>query len=641
MRGITRLVATGLLLAGSALAASPTPPDAAVARLQADLRQIIARTGWSSAGWGVMAVSLERGDTLFSLNPDSRLAPASTLKLYTTAAALYYLGPDFRYSTYLLTTGPVRDGVLHGDLILYGTGDPGVSDRSIGDAGSAVEELADSLVALGVRQVRGDLVGDDSYFTGQHLGTGWNADDLLSWFAAPSGALSHDENMVSVRVEPGPGPGAPADITTDPDTRGLRLLNRVATVGSGRSLIRFEKTPEGLLVHGQIARGHPGVARTVAVGDPANYTVAAFAAALAERGVSVLGGLGTVSDPGESRVSFATGGAGAYTPPRVLAVHLSPPLAEIVRVTNHWSHNQFAESLLKTVGRVGLGEGSFRGGARAVSYFLECEAGVDSSWLRLLDGSGLSRLDQVTPRSTIHLLGYMAGDPNWEAFRESLPLAARSPRLRRMGGTAAAGNLRAKTGTIHEVSGLAGYVRAAGGETISFVILSNDVPSTWRAKRVEDAIGARLAEFTRPPPSEPEPAPEREDAPEEPAEPPVPEELPGARTHVVGPGDTFEGIARRYGVTVAEIERANPGVDPRRIQIGQEVAVPGARPAPPSADQARPADPDGEPRFHTVRSGDTLDGIARRYGVTVRQLRDANPGVDPARLQIGQEVRVP
>src|SRR5690606_26344585 len=145
------------------------------------------------------------------------LVPASNLKLYSTAAALYFLGPDFRYSTYLLGDGDLRDGVLTGDLILYGTGDPAISGRMLESTTATFDALADSLAALGVREVRGDVVGDGSYFDDAWIGEGWDEDDRMRWYAAPVGALSFAENMVSVRVLPG-GVGEPAQLRTTPET---------------------------------------------------------------------------------------------------------------------------------------------------------------------------------------------------------------------------------------------------------------------------------------------------------------------------------------------------------------------------------------------------------------------------------------
>jgi serine-type D-Ala-D-Ala carboxypeptidase/endopeptidase (penicillin-binding protein 4) len=594
-------------------AAAPLAPE--VLQLRRDLEQTVRSSGSRSAAHSVLVVSLDRGDTLFSVNADLPLAPASNMKLFSTAAALYYLGPNFRYSTFALADGEVRDGALYGDVVLYGTGDPAISSRMLPGALPPLRALADSLVAHGVREIHGDVVGDGSYFDDAWIGEGWREEYRLASYSAPVGALSLAENIVSIRVVPGSAAGQPAEIRTTPSTVGLLVQNRVRTVAGGGSSVRFSYDAEGLVIEGQLARGHPGVARTVTVVDPANFAASAFRNVLEQAGVRVHGRVRTVRTPESSPVGRGTrtaAGDGSAPPPaRVLGSHLSPPLAEIAAVTNHVSQNLFAEALFKTVGRVALGEGSFLSGSRAVQYFLECEQPVDFSTLNFVDGSGLSPLNRLTARATIHLLDLMTRTDVWETFYASLPEAA-SPEggrhsLRgRMGGTPAGRNLRAKTGTISNVSSLSGYVRAANGELLAFGIFVNDVPSTWQAKRMEDAIGARLARFSRATEAEPvEPAPEAD--PEQPA------------------GTEAE--------TGAEAARRPEPSGPERARPAAAPPVPSASPAPPAVAPAT--------RTHRVARGETLDGIARRYGTTVADLQRLNPGVQPRRLQIGQTLRVP
>jgi serine-type D-Ala-D-Ala carboxypeptidase/endopeptidase (penicillin-binding protein 4) len=573
---------------GAAPAEPAPPPDevaASIARLRQDLNAVIARSN-TGAQMGVMVVSLDRGDTLFALNPDTPLAPASNMKLFSTAAALYYLGPEFRYSTYALGTGDVVDGVLHGDLILYGTGDPTMSNRMLSGSVTPIRALADSLRAHGITAVQGDVVGDGSYFDSEWLGRGWNPENFGAWYSAPVGALSISENVASVRVSPGPGAGAPAQITTIPATVGLAVINQTVTAAGGQSVVRFNYEPEGLVVRGRIARGHPGIARSTSIVNPSNFTAAVFRRVLEEQGIRVAGTVRTIHTPEESPVTFAARAAqngtarngGAQPHPRVLAIHLSPTLAEMISVTNHVSHNLFAEALMKTVGRVALGEGSFDAGSRAIRYFLECEAGIDTASVNIVDGSGLSPLNRVTARSTIQLLDIMTRNEHWDAYLESLPEAGRvRPRgLNRMHGTPAVGNLRAKTGTIRTVSGLSGYVRSEDGEMLAFSIYANNLPaSAWLAKRIEDDIGIRLSQFRRASAAapvaeaaQPQPA-ARQPAARQPAA-----RQPAGRTHRVRPGETLDAIARRNNTTVRAIQQANPGLNPNRIQAGQTIRLP-------------------------------------------------------------------
>lgn len=656
-------------------APAPAPPSEEVLDLQGDLRGMMNGSTARNASYGVLIVSLDHGDTLFAHNADQPLAPASNLKLYSTAAALYYLGPEFRYSTYALADGPVHDGILDGDLILYGTGDPTLSSRMLRGALTPLRALVDSLSALGVREVRGDVVGDGSYFDDRWIGEGWREEYRLASYSAPIGALSLAENIVSVRVRPGGSVGDEAQITTTPSTDGLLVRNRVRTISSGRSSVRFSYDPEGITVEGQLTRGHPGVARTVTVVDPGNYAAAAFRNLLEDAGIRVGGTVRSIRDANDSPVGRATrspsGAEGVAPPPRIIGTHLSPTLAEIISVTNHVSMNLYAEAMFKTVGRVALGEGTFAAGAEAVRYFLECEEPFDFAGVNIVDGSGLSPLNRVTPRSTVHLLDLMTRTDVWEPFYNSLPVAAspeggRHSLRNRMGGTSAARNLHAKTGTINNVSSLSGYVRADNGELLAFSIIGNDLGSTWSAKRLEDQIGARLARFSRPAPeeaplgepsepavdsaaAEPAPAPAPTPAPATEARPaPAPRPAaPASRTHRVRRGETLGEIAEDYGISLSELQRLNPGLDARRIQIGQEIKVPGsgattttsapapaARPAPqPSASTAT--------RTHRVRSGETLGEIAEDYGTSLAELQRLNPGLDARRIQIGQEIKVP
>lgn len=590
--------------------------DAEVARLARDIHGILREPGWDRARFGVLVVSLDRGDTLFSLNPDLPLAPASNLKLYSTAAALYYLGPDFRYSTYLLADGPVENGVLQGDLVLYGTGDPAMSGRLLPGSTTALQALADTLASRGVREVTGDLVGDGSYFDSQWIGDGWKDADRMSWYAAPIGALGVAENMVTLRVTPGAA-GAPARVSTSPETRELAVVNQVRTVAGSGASVQFAHGDQTIVVTGRIGRGHAGVVRGLPVTDPANYAAAVLRDLLANRGIAVRGRVREVEDPTGSRVGLARPSAGGAEPPRVLAVHLSPPLSELITVTNHLSHNLFADALLKTVGRVALGEGTFAGGARAVQYFLECETGADTARFRVVDGSGLSRFNRTTARNTIQLLDFMARSAEEEAFRLSLPEAG-DPRglRRRMQATAAAGNLRAKTGTIQHVSSLSGYVRAADGERLAFSIIANDIPSPARGKRIEDAIGARLASFRRAAPAD---------------TPLLGDEALGSGAS--GPGSTAEARGAGAVTGSAAVAVAAPGAA-ERSGTGRSAARPSR--ATPSAPT-----PLEEARTHRVKRGETLDAIARRYGVTLRELQRANPGATPRRLQVGKELRIP
>jgi len=506
--GQDSLPADSLPSGGAETTTSPAAPSAssvadtrARAALGADLSGLLETFRWRDAEWGVLVVSLERGDTLFRHNATQAFAPASNAKLLTSLAALDRLGPDYRFRTYLLSDGAVRNGVLEGDLVLFGTGDPGFSQRFHRSRTGAFEELAQALADRGIRRIRGDLVADASFLPGPLRPPGWDPEDLDDHFAPGISALSFNENVVSFRLEPGAWAGAPPEVHTIPDGAGLPVVNRGVTV-EGRpsppvSLTR-ESPLDPFVVSGEIQRGGRDVWRAMTVQRPAYFTGTIFQGVLAEAGITVEGDIRLVEEPSRSLLppSALVAPAAGRSGPRVLASWTSPPLLDYLEVVNKNSNNLFAELVFRTLGRDRSGTGVAAEGARAVRESLEAME-VDVRGLDQLDGSGLSEGNRVAPGTLVGLLTAAQDEPWWDAFWSTLPEAGRPRELARMYRTAAAGNLRAKTGTIAQVSALSGVVRSAEGEPLAFSILVNGTPSPYRAKRVENAIGARLATFRR------------------------------------------------------------------------------------------------------------------------------------------------
>ncbi|HSJ08783.1 MAG TPA: D-alanyl-D-alanine carboxypeptidase/D-alanyl-D-alanine-endopeptidase [Longimicrobiales bacterium] len=576
--------------------ADAAPVSSYVTGLRTDLEEIIRRPGWTGDVWSVMVVSLDRGDTLFSHGGADPLTPASNMKLFTTAAALYYLGPDFRFNTFLMATGPIRDGVLEGDIVVYGTGDPTFSNR-FGNSLSVFQAFADTLSALGVREIRGDVVGDGSYFQGPGTAEGWQTSYMNASYAASSGALSYAENVATLQIRPGKQAGWRPEITLVPGGEGIAIVNQATTVaGRGGRVDASRIAYDGpIVVRGRIGTGAQPVLRSVPVSDPARLAAAVFREVLQRREITVTGGVRSVQTEAESPVTGRSTFAPALDsqqPVHVLAVHTSEPLLRVLDIINKKSHNLMAEQVLRTVGRVAVGEGTVAAGQRAVRHMIEQEGGRAD--LAMYDGSGLSILNRASARDFIVLLSVMSESPMYQTYLETLPQAGAAGGLRRMHRTNAEGNLRAKTGTINHVSALSGYVTAANGERLAFSIISNNVPSTWMAKRVEDAIGARIAEFERPAgnavagaqdaPASPEAAANASESGATAAEATATAPAPAARTpapaastaktHTIRSGDTLDGIAKRYGVSVAALQRANPGLNPRRLQPGRSVKLP-------------------------------------------------------------------
>ena len=477
------------------------PPGRDVLVLRRDLSALLNTPSLRRAEWSVLVVSLEEGDTLFARDENRFLAPASNMRIATTAAALHFLGPSFRYQTFVFADGSIEHGILRGDLILYGTGDPGISDRFYRNRTDVFEAFADQIAETGITRIEGAVVGDATYFSGPELAPEWDPRDLNEWFAASASALSFNENIVTLRILPSARLGFPPRIETIPFGFPLDVSNRAETVvGRPRPnlwLDRIEPTAR-IRVDGEIRQGGPNIWRRLTVPDPAFFAARALREVLISNGIGVSAPERAVHDEAESRIT----GRESWAPglfdgdePWLLADHTSPELLDYLTVVNHESHNLFAETIIKTIGKVVTGEGSFEGGARAVQSFATKEAGIEPAQILAVDGSGLSKSNRTSAGALVGLLRQVATSDNWDAFISTLPEAGRS--LRRMYGTRAARNLRAKTGTIDGVSALTGIVTTRNGETLLFSILSNELRSTGPAKRVEDRIGARLADFRR------------------------------------------------------------------------------------------------------------------------------------------------
>lgn len=475
----------------------PTPVSASVAVLRERVDRILDQGRYRQATWGLLAVSLDRGDTLLSRNAHLPLVPASNLKLLTSAAALHHLGADFRFTTWALSDAPVVDGVLEGDLVLYGTGDPGLSDRFHRHRYVPFQELAAQLRAAGIQRIRGRVLGDGSFLQGPLLGEGWEMRDLNEWFAAPSGGLSFNENVVSVWIRPG-AVDRPPEISTIPEHVGILVANEARTVQGRprRPLWLLRDTPdEPIRAVGELSTAGQDIWRQMTVRDPALAAAHALTHILRQEGIQVLGYPGSlVADhsPLTGRRVFRPGES-----LKVLATFHSPPLSDYLRAVNQRSHNLYADLILKTLGRLVGEEGSFLGGGRVVERFMEEVVGIPAGQVRVLDGSGLSGLNRTSPAALLAALRDAEAGPWWEALWESLPEAGSREMFRRMSRTAAAGNLRAKTGTMDRVSSLTGMVRTAEGERILFSVVGNNLYSEIGAKRLEDQVGRALAEWRR------------------------------------------------------------------------------------------------------------------------------------------------
>jgi D-alanyl-D-alanine carboxypeptidase/D-alanyl-D-alanine-endopeptidase (penicillin-binding protein 4) len=442
-----------------------------------------------TASWGIQIVDLHTGKTLYELNPDRYFIPASNAKLFSTALALARLGPDFTFHTRVFAAAPPdATGRILGPLRLQGGGDPNLSARTIpyrtgpgtGNPLAAIDDLADQLVLSGVKRVDGGVIGDDTWYVWQPYATGWAIEDPQSDDGAPISALTLADNVLTVSIHPGASVGDPAALAFSPPSEFYRIENRVRTVAAGASRhIQFDRIPGSLdaAVWGTIPLRDRGTELLIGIEEPALFAAQALRTALEKRGVMVLGAA-TAEHLYPSDVADLTHAPESPSPTGVvLARHVSDPLLEDLRITDKVSENLHAELALRAVGRERRNIGSFEAGMAEMKTFL-AEAGIEPTAYTLLDGSGLSRVDLVTPAAVIKLLRHMYNSPQRENWISLLPIAAQDGTLaNRFAGTAAAGRLHAKTGTLSHVGALSGYIQRANGTWVVFSILVNNYGS--------------------------------------------------------------------------------------------------------------------------------------------------------------------
>ncbi len=438
-----------------------------------------------SGTWGAMVVSLTRGDTLFAANPDVALLPASTMKLFTSAIALDRLGPTHAFSTDVLRDGAMdKDGVVHGNLILRGDGDPSLSPRYVrGGPEGPMALLAQFAEGAGVARVTGNLIADASAFEARQIPEGWLTRYAGSAYAAPFSALSLNENIVVVSITP-TGNGR-ATVALEPSNKALSFSNSVRVVRGRTAKLSISLAGnDRVMVSGTIGAAAGTRKYQLVVRDPARFAAGAFRSALEARGITVDGDIVVGRTP----------------PTATLVASLpSPPLARLISSMNRESINIYAELLWRNAAR-GVDRsrlGSAEIANRTLQEFLVSRVGAEADAVTATDGSGLSVLDRVTARSLVQLLSYAHKAPWGSAFHASLPVAGESELLRRrMRDTPAQGNLHAKTGTTNEVIALSGYVTAENGEILAFSFVYNGT-DRWHALESINAMGPTMAGFTR------------------------------------------------------------------------------------------------------------------------------------------------
>src|SRR5258708_4418186 len=515
----TVVLACGILAGDVVLPAEPGQPKPASAaaskgkkpRVAAATRKfgeradaLLAAAPANKGEWGLLIADAETGEMLYELNADKYFVPASNMKLFTTALALARLGPDFRFHTTLETPGTISSqGVLAGDLVLMGRGDPNLSNRKFpyelkeefdGPPEKGLTELADALVAKGVKQISGEVIGDDSYFPRERYPNGWEIDDMVWEYGAAISAIVVNDNTVALTLMPGEQAGNPVQAMLTPATPDFMVENNVATSAADvKSDLTLSREPGSnlVVVKGTLPAKSAPRKLVLAIEEPAQHAAATLKRLLEERGVKVAGVARARHDHRE------LGGVRV-----VVAAHVSVPLGDALKLINKISQNLHTEMLLRTVARQS-GPWATTDDLMKIPAEFYATAGIAPDDVIQTDASGLSRHDLVTPRAIVTLLAFAQKQPWFEPYYASLPVAGIDGTLEdRMKNTPAAGRIHAKTGSVEHVRTLSGFAETPSGRRLIFSFLSNN--QGGKSHEAADALTglcvAMLEEFNVTPP---------------------------------------------------------------------------------------------------------------------------------------------
>jgi D-alanyl-D-alanine carboxypeptidase/D-alanyl-D-alanine-endopeptidase (penicillin-binding protein 4) len=488
---------------------SPSPTPAAtpmpvaietIESLQTKIRQRLFAPEVRRGRIGIKVVSLTSGRVIIENDSDKYFMPASNMKNFTVATAMERLGPEFRFVTSVYANVmPDASGTIKGDLRIFGRGDVSISTAFFGTTPDdpntyfkGIDRLVERISAAGVKRIDGSIVADESYFKGFYIPDTWEWDDLQSYYGAELSALPINDNAVDLAVSPGKT-GAACAVSISPGNTLFQILNTCVTTPTGtkRELSVLKKIDRNVIeIAGTMAAGDSTYRSPIAVTHPAELFVALLKSRLESAGIVVTGG--TRSLP-----------ANVASPANQIEIAKleSPPFREIAAKTMKPSQNMFTETILWTLGeQVGRPAGasgtSSAIGLSVVRGFLK-QIGVPDDGIVQYDGSGLSRHDLITPSAVVAVYTFMAKQSKYsQQWRDSLSIGGVDGTLKnRFKGTAAAGNIRGKTGTIDQVSALSGYMTTAGGEQLILSIVVNGVAEPRTRTSLIDDIVVNLANF--------------------------------------------------------------------------------------------------------------------------------------------------
>jgi serine-type D-Ala-D-Ala carboxypeptidase/endopeptidase (penicillin-binding protein 4) len=466
------------------------------------INSAIDESEFSTARWGIKVVSMSNGATLYQRDADKSFIPASNMKIYTTGVALDLLGGDYRWRTSVYAKAPAdQSGTLRGDVILYGRGAPDLVSQSQDESRASLAKLVADLYGRGIRRIDGNVIGDESFFRGDTLGDGWQWTDMQWYFGAEASALTVNENQIDVNLVPSAKSEEPPIARTSDAAKFVAVENRMVTGKQGvRTTVGLHRglSDNNIQVWGELAPGSKGFGARLSVHNPALWAAKIFLEQLKSRGI-VVSGQAEARDSRHPQIQ-------RFDPSQAveLAQVTSESLSEVAKKTNKESNNLYAELILRTLGRergemlgppaqIGRERGDDATGLAIIRLWLD-RAGIATDRIALHDGCGLSRLDLVTPESTLGLLVALSKTASGPTFRQSLPISGLDGtlggRLKKLGD-----RVSAKTGSLTYTHSLSGYLTTAGGEQLAFTILCNDQTSRGNATRLIDQIVGLLGDF--------------------------------------------------------------------------------------------------------------------------------------------------
>ncbi len=470
---------------------TPEPRQPAANKIEgfeAGIGRILAHPSAEGSVIGISIRDAADGTILYSHNGDARLQPASGMKLVTAASALHILGSGYRFSTELYADGEQTGDTLDGNLYLKGKGDPTLQPNDFA-------ALAEELKKRGVRTINGNLVGDDGWYDAERLSVDLPWSDEEHYYGAPISALTasfkpdYDAATVDVRVDSGGEAGAPVKVRMTPANPFMQISSTASTGGpESKQTLKVTRVhgTERIQITGTLPVDSKGKRFRLSVSDPTGYAMSLFEMALEEKGIAYTGKM--------MRKEVPAGG-------QLVARNVSEPLSDLLIPFMKLSNNTIAEGLVKEIGRAEGDEGSWPEGLAIIEGRLE-QLGMNPESIKMRDGSGLSPLGMVSANNLSSLLYHVQAKPWFPMFERSLPIAGIKGKLdggtlrNRMAGTAAEGNVIAKTGTITFNSSLSGYVTAKNGKKMIFSIIINNGLNEKKLKGIEDQLAVWLAEQT-------------------------------------------------------------------------------------------------------------------------------------------------